>query len=173
MFKGTEKVVQAGFVVRNLDEAVERWFRKGAGPFQAFRDIDIPLFYRMEESSVRLNLALGQFDGVQIELIEPLGPGPSLFAECYPDGYPDEALHHWGVIADDYDAFVETHAAEGRPLVMNGEFSGYRFGFVDTRNSLGFMLEAFEKTPSLLDFFQKIETLGKTWDGQNPYSEAL
>lgn len=169
MFKGIENIVQAGFVVNDIDRAVERWFRRGAGPFRAFRDIDIPLFYREEQSSVRLNLALGQFDGVQIELIQPLGDELSLFAECYPDGYPEEAFHHFGMIADKYDQFVEQHASEGRMLVMNGEFSGYRFGFVDTRETLGFMLEAFEKTPSLLQFFDEIEGLGKQRDGQNPF----
>lgn len=169
MFKGIENVVQAGFVVNDLDSAVERWFRRGAGPFRAFRDIDISLFYHQQQSSVRLNLALGQCDGVQIELIQPLGDGPSLFAECYPGGYPEEAFHHFGMIADDYDCFVEQHANEGRSLVMNGEFSGYRFGFVDTRETLGFMLEAFEKTPSLLEFFGEIDGLTRQWDGVNAY----
>lgn len=169
MFKGIENVVQAGFVVNDLDSAVERWFRRGAGPFRAFRDIDISLFYHQQQSSVRLNLALGQCDGVQIELIQPLGDGPSLFAECYPSGYPEEAFHHFGMIADDYDRFVEQHASEGRSLVMNGEFSGYRFGFVDTREMLGFMLEAFEKTPSLLEFFGEIDGLARQWDGANAY----
>ncbi len=169
MFKGTEKIAQAGFVVRDLDEAVDRWFRREAGPFRAFRDIEIPLFYHQQESSVRLNLALGQCDGMQIELIQPLGNGPSLFAECYPNGYPEEAFHHFGMIADNYDLFVEKHQEEGRPLVMNGEFAGYRFCFVETRKTLGFMLEAFEKTPSLLELFGEIDALGDTWDGTNAY----
>ena len=169
MFKGIENVVQAGFVVRDIDAAVQRWSQKGAGPFRVFRDADIPLFHHQRESSLRLNLALGQCDGVQIELIQPLGDAPSLFSECYPGGTPEEAFHHFGMIADDYDQFVAAHQAEGRPLVMHGEFSGYRFGFVDTRDTLGFMLEAFEKTPSLLAFFDEIEALAGQWDGINAY----
>ncbi len=170
MFNGIGTIVQAGFVVNDLDKAVERWFGRGAGPFRAFRDIEIPLFYRQRESNLRLNLALGQCDGVQVELIQPLGNSSSLFAECYPGGYPEEAFHHFGMIADDYDLFVAKHAEEDRPLVMNGEFSGYRFGFVDTRDRLGFMLEAFERTPSLLEFFGEIENLAQEWDGKSPYA---
>ena len=55
MFKGTDKIAQAGFVVSDLDEAVNRWFQRGAGPFRAFHDIEIPLFLHQRESSVRLN----------------------------------------------------------------------------------------------------------------------
>lgn len=169
MFNGIAGIAQAGFVVNDLDAAVERWFQRGAGPFRAFRDLEIELTYRSQPSQLKLSLALGQFDGVQIELIHILDDRPSLFSECYPGGYPEESLHHIGMIADDYDAFVQKHAEERRPLVMNGEFSGYRFGFVDTRAPLGFMLEAFERTPSFTAFFSEIEALGATWDGTNAF----
>ena len=74
------------------------------------------------------------------------------------------------MIADDYDRFVESWAADGRPLIMNGAFSGYRFGFLDARETLGFMLEVFEKTPSMLAFFGEIGGLATNWDGKSPYA---
>jgi hypothetical protein len=159
MFSGVQGIVQAGFVVDNLDRAIERWTVKGAGPFRAFHDIEVDLFYHGEPAKVRLNLALGQFDGVQIELMEPLSEAPSIYHDSFPDGFPEEGFHHFGMIADDYDRFVANHAAEGRPLALNGVFSGYRFGFVDTREQLGFMLEVFENTPALLEFFGEIKAL--------------
>ena len=160
MFNGVEEIVQTGFVVDDIDRAIDRWTARGAGPFRVFRDIEVDLTYRDRPAMVKLHLALGQFDGVQIELMQPLSEAPSIYHDSFPDGFPEEGLHHVGMIASDYDLFVEKHAKEGRPLVLNGVFSGYRFGFIDTRDTMGFMLEAFEKTPSLLAFFDEIKELG-------------
>ena len=170
MFFGIETITQTGFVVDDLDAAADRWFRRGAGPFRAFHAIEVPLIYRQQPTSLKLNLALGHCDGVQIELIQPLDDQPSIFRDCFPDGWPEEGFHHLGMIAGDYDKFLQTHADQGKLPVMEGTFSGYRFCFIDTRDTLGFMLEAFERTESLLSFFDEIRALGKARTGATPYA---
>ena len=105
-----------------------------------------------------------------IELIQPLDNQASVFRDRFPDGWPEEGLHHLGMIASDYDRFVQAHVDQGRAVVMSGIFSGYRFCYIDTRDTLGFMLEAFEKTASLLSFFGEIRSMGEEWDGKSAYA---
>ena len=170
MFNGIEGITQVGFVVNDLDAAANRWFQRGAGPFRAFREIDVPLVYRGQPATFKLSLALGHCDGVQIELIQPLDNQASVFRDRFPDGWPEEGLHHLGMIASDYDRFVQAHVDQGRAVVMSGIFSGYRFCYIDTRDTLGFMLEAFEKTASLLSCFGEIRSMGEEWDGKSAYA---
>lgn len=169
MFYAIKEISQAGFVVDDLDAAVERWFKRGAGPFRAFRNLDVPLVYRQQPMTLKLSLALGYCDGVQIELIQQLDDQASVFRDRFPDGWPEEGFHHFGMIAGDYDRFVKKHLDEGHALAMEGTFSGYRFCYIDTRDKLGFMLEAFEHTPSLLEFFGEIRALENGWDGTSAY----
>lgn len=169
MFYGIKEIAQAGFVVDDLDAAAERWFKRGAGPFRAFRDLDVPIVYRDVPITLKLSLALGYCDGVQIELIQPLDDQPSGFRDRFPDGWPEEGLHHFGMIANDFDLFVEKHVNQGHAIAMEGTFSGYRFCFIDTREKLGFMLEGLERTPSFLSFFQEIRDLEIGWDGKTPF----
>ena len=170
MFWGVENIVQVAFVVRDLDAAVRRWVSKGAGPFRDFGKIDVALYFRGDPVTVSLSLALGHCDGVQIELVQLHDAEASVFRMSFPDAWPEEGLQHVGMIAADYDRFVDSWAAEGKPLIMNGSFSGYRFGFIDTRDTLGFMLEIFEKTPTLTAFFAEIANLKAGWDGESPYA---
>lgn len=159
MFAGTEAITQVGYVVDDLDRAIRRWNEKGAGKFLAFKDLQVPLQYRGKDVTVNLSIALGQFDGVQIELIHQHDRVPSGFTDVFPDQWPteDNGFHHIGMISADFDRTCAQIAGEGNAIAMAGEFGGYRFAFFDTRAKLGFFTEVFEGNDAMRAFFDTVK----------------
>lgn len=159
MFKSIESIDQIGYVVEDLDTEIRRWNEKGAGTFLTFRDLQVPLQYRGQDAVQHLSIALGQFDGVQIELIQQHDRAPSIFTDVFPDQWPaaDNGFHHIGMTSSNFDATCAQLTAEGHVNAMCGEFGGYRFAFFDTRSKLGFFYEVFEGNEAMRAFFDSVK----------------
>lgn len=159
MFWGTSEIAQAGFVVDDLDREVDHWNAKGCGKFIVFKDLKVPLVSKGEEVTFSLSIALGQFDGVQIELIQIHDAPNSVFTDRFPNGWPsgDDGFHHFGLISDDFDNSCAKLIADDYKKTMWGEFGGYRFAYFDTREKLGFYLEVFEGNEAMRALFDSIK----------------
>lgn len=141
-------VDQLGFLVRDLDEAVERWSRTfGLGPWLIYRyapDTVPTLNYRDGPGRFSLRLALSA-GRPQIELIQPL-EGP-----CVYDGWIEqrgEGLHHVATIVDSIETVRPELEAAGHPLVQWGGGYGLDgdggFAYFDTVGTLGLWTELIE-----------------------------
>ena len=158
MFAGIESIVQLGYVVDDLGREIQRWTDKGAGNFLVYEDIRVPLQYRGNDVTLHLSIALAQFDGVQIELVQQHDRVGSAFTDVFPDQWPsdDNGFHHIGMVSSDFDRTNAQLVGEGFATVMAGEFGGYRFAFYDTRAKLGFILEVFEGNAAMRAFFDTV-----------------
>jgi len=158
MFTGSQSITQMGYVVDDLDREIRRWNEKGAGNFLVYKDIRVPLKYRGNDTTLHLSIALSQFDGVQIELVQQHDRVESGFLDAFPDSWPtdDNGFHHVGMISADFDRTCAQLEDEGHVNAMSGEFGGYRFAFYDTRSKLGFFLEVFEGNDAMRAFFETI-----------------
>lgn len=158
MFWGIKEMVQTGFVVDDLDTEIARWEEKGAGRFLTFKDIEVPLNFRGKDAVLKLSIALSQFEGVQIELIQQLDRQPSPFADSFPETWPtgESGFHHVGMISSDFDLTCAKMTEAGYALAMSGAFGGYRFAYFDTRETLGFFYEIFEDNEAMRGFFAQI-----------------
>ena len=106
-------VVQIGYVVNDLDEAVARWTRRtGLGPWTVFRNSRLEGHYRGRQTTVTMDVALAYQGGVQIELIDARTDTASPYAI---DGRPLAGIHHIAWLVDNLDE--EVAAAEARGLV--------------------------------------------------------
>lgn len=159
MFSGIGSIAQFGYVVDDLQREIQRWNEKGAGNFLVYNDISVPLQYRDNDTILHLSIALAQFDGVQIELIQQHDRVGSAFTDTFADNWPsgDNGFHHIGMVTNDFDRSCAHLTDDGFVKVMGGEFGGYRFAYYDTRAKLGFFLELFEGNEAMRAFFDTIK----------------
>lgn len=117
MFWNIDEIAQTGFVVDDLDRAIDRWHGKGCGKFTVFKDLEVPLVSYGNEVTFKLSIALGQFNGVQIELIHPLYAQNSVFTDRFPDGWPsgDDGFHHLGLVSNNFDNSSSKLISDGYP----------------------------------------------------------
>ena len=170
MFAGADRIVQCAWVVNDIDAALDIWIRRGAGPFRVARHLVLGLDYRGRPVELDLSVAWGQFDGMQVELIQQHNDADSAFRDSFPNGVPEGvgSIHHLGMLNGDYDKALAGCAALDFVPATSGNFNGTRFAHVDTRAAYGFMTELTEATTDILNFYRDIEESARDWDGHDP-----
>jgi len=137
---------QFGYVTTDLDRAIDLFAQRYGFPtfarFKGKRGVE----YRGEAAMLDLSFALADFDGGQIELIQPNPGCVALYSDGLPDGGFGLHLHHVAMPFDGdaarWDGFEAELTAAGRKLAMQvrvSETSG--FLYVDERETLGHYLE--------------------------------
>jgi hypothetical protein len=161
-------VIQTAYVVNDIEAAMARWTTAfGVGPF--FYNPDVRVTdpqYRGVRTEVRFAGALAQAGSVQVELIQPLGDGPSCYRDLYPAGR--QGPHHVAVFAADYDAEVARYRRLGYAEAFSGSNRDMRFAYFDTSADLGVMVEVLEDVPWVRAAFAMVKAAGDSWDGTDP-----
>ena len=139
-------VVQLGFVVRDLEQAVERfggdWQRLVASP-EHFRDVR----YRGGEAALDYFVALSKGVTPQLELIQPTG-GPNVWQEWLDER--GEGAHHYAVSLDSVFDVVPAMEAAGYPVVQSGRIGrDGEYAYFDTVAACGLLVEAIRLPPRL------------------------
>lgn len=167
------KVMQNSWIVADIDAAVDSWVRTtGIGPFFLVPRLEIPgLLYRGQPTDAIASIALAQAGEVQIELIQQHNDAPSVYRDMAPAG--GTGFHHIAYYCHDYDADLAGFAAAGQPVAQSGAFAGKRFCYLDTRASLGCLVELIEHSPVQQDFFARIAAAAVAWDGHDPLRPAF
>ena len=158
---------QAGYVVSDLESAIARWLALGVGPFFKVEKPPIEDYaYRGSPAEPSFRAAIAQHGELQLELIQPLGDGPSVYSDVYPSG--TGGFHHLCQLADDVDAEVARLEALGYPVAGRGTFGGAVFAYVDTVEAIGHMSEFVQPAAEVLGFFEMIREAARDWDGSDP-----
>src|SRR5512143_1363312 len=98
-------VMQLGFVVPDLERAMQHWLEKvGIGPFLVLEHVKFAqVLHRGQPTDIDMSVALAQWGEVQVELIQQFNDAPSIYTE-FP-GRTQGGLQHVGVmtnsVADD------------------------------------------------------------------------
>ena len=161
--------LQLAFVVPNLDAAMERWLRiQGVGPFHVMRHCAVAnVRYRGDRPvEVDFGVAIAQWGGVQVELIEQYCDTPSAYRDVYARG--EGGFHHTCVVVPDLEAAIAHYAAQDSPVAIRGDFGAVRWAYIDTRPQLGCMTELVGEHPDIRAFFAMIADSAVGWDGQDP-----
>ncbi len=167
MIPSNNVVIQKAWVVTDVEEAALSWSKAlNIGPFflaeftpQVFSQVS----YRGQESSLHMKTAIGFVDGVQIELVEPVGDSPSAFRDVFAQG--QAGFHHLCFWSDDFDADMSHYTNQGFAIANQGQVvgGGPRFAYLDAMASLGSMIELLERKPSTEQTFQKWQDIAKAW----------
>ncbi len=161
---------QLAYKVNDLEAAAAAHHRQfGSGPFFVLRHVALASSqYRGVERRFDHSSAYGQWGSVMVELVVQHNPDDSALHDMFPWGSGKEGLHHAALFVDDLDAAIARFAAEGAPLAqISVTTGGTAFAFVDTRASLGHMLELYEPTGQLTGFYDFVADAAKGWDGRD------
>ena len=142
--KGEEgKICQLAIVVRNLEEAIKRYWEKLAfGPWGIW-NFETPNLEDVYVRGVRVEscgfkIALCQVGAVQIELIEPLY-GTIIHAEFLES--KGEGIHHVKIYYKDIPKALERFKKEGIYPLQSGRFGKDIHVYLDTEKEYGIIWE--------------------------------
>ena len=162
-------VMQNGFVVADLERAIDHWTRvMHVGPFFLFERIEFAeCWYRDRPATdIDLTVAIAYWGDVQIELIQQRNTVPSIYTEFQARGLT--GLQHMGVITESVESDLAGLAKQGIHPVQHGRTAaGMRFAYVNTDHHPGGMIELIEAGAKGRAFFEKMRGAARQWDGQD------
>lgn len=137
-------IYQTGYVVNDLEAAVERWRRTtGLDGFQYIRRVQVEDgLYRGQKTAIDFSVAVVQTATLNIEFIQQHDEVPSCYRDLFPKGR--EGLHHVAIRSHDYDRDLAAYRAKGFASAFWGTYQGTRFNYIDTSSMLGIMVELVE-----------------------------
>jgi hypothetical protein len=162
------RVVQSAWVVKDLDLAMESWTKTlGVGPFLELPPISADQYiYRARDVRPDIRVGLAQAGEVQIELMQILTDGPSVYRDMFAFGAGGH--HHVCIFTDDIDEDIAHHETLGFDIPLVGQHGDLRFVFVDTRPTLGCMLEIITDSPLIRAIYGAVRSASENWDGSDP-----
>jgi len=164
---------QIGYVVTDLDRAIQKWVELGVGPWFVIRGLPMRALYRGEPCETTLSLALSNSGELQLELIQQDDDTPSIFTEFLAGNGP--GYHQLAYWTEDFNATMKAVADAGWPVIWSGgEGFGVRFAYVEPPNSPAYIsqiVEISELTDATLASSTFIREAAASWDGSDPIRE--
>lgn len=159
--------IQNAYHVADIDAAIAHWHSQfGLGPFLVRRHIDLrDVTYRGQRTQLDISAAHVQAGPLQIELVQQHCSSPSTFRDMF--SADQQGLHHVAILPDDHAALIAHYVAQGFEVVTDF-FTGEGRGasYVDTRTTLGHMIEVYKVNDSLIGFYAAVAEAARLWDGR-------
>jgi len=160
-------IAQVCYVVRDLDRAIATWIKMyRAGPFYVadFKQ-DTDQYYRGKPTTLDVRVAIGYSSSLNIELLQPNRPGPSVYHEILDSR--GEGIHHFWRHCADVHAEIARLEALGCPVVSSSFVPGVtRSYFVDTTAILGVFTELQELSDPVYAALDEMHRAHLSWDGK-------
>jgi len=169
MLTGYGPIRQLGYVVRDIEAAMEAWATKlRIGPW--FYNPRLALssyrFRGIAHDDFHMSYALANSGDMQIELIQQRCDTPSLYRE-FLDRH-GEGLQHVCVWPEDYDAAHALARSSGLVPAQEGTMRHIRFAYFEDLGPGGTSLEMSEMVPERLPGIAHIRNAADRWDGKDP-----
>jgi Glyoxalase/Bleomycin resistance protein/Dioxygenase superfamily len=161
--------VQIAYAVPDAAAAAAAWARDfGAGPFFLRPHIAlVDVVYRGRPGMFDHSSAYGQWGSLMVELVVDHGHGNSPIRDVFAAG--ESGLHHLAFIVDDLHDAVKALVGDGYEIAMSARTrSGTEFHFVDTRPTHGHMVELYQRSERLCDFYAMVAGAAHGWTGDDP-----
>jgi len=156
---------QNGYVVPDLDAAIDGWLGLGVGPWIVYRPCPLVDFtQRGVAQDPEVSIALANTGSVQIELIQPHDDTPSLYT-AFLSANPAGGLQHLGYWTADYDRVHAECVGRGWEVGQSGVVAGVRFSYFDTEFHPGTCMEIADIDEGRRAGMARIEQLAAEWDG--------
>lgn len=152
---------QVAYAVDDLERAAARFAeRTGAGPFFVVEHIALADVRRLDGlPHFDHSSAYGQWGEVMVELVH----------EHTPPITAPPGLHHVACLVADLPAAVAACTAAGWGEVLRARTTGgLEFSFCDARHELGHLVELYEPSARLLEFYAMVAAAATEWDGARP-----
>ncbi|GGN40595.1 VOC family protein [Streptomyces fuscichromogenes] len=157
---------QIGYVVRDLDSAMDSWLSLGVGPWHVIRGMPVHALYRGQPCATTVSVALSNSRDLQIELIRQDDDTPSIYTEFLSserEGY--QQLAWW--VDDLDDAVRAVVGATGWPVVWSSDDtkSSLRYAYLEPPNGPAQAIEIMERTAGTDGFAETLRSAAASWDG--------
>jgi catechol 2,3-dioxygenase-like lactoylglutathione lyase family enzyme len=161
-------VVQQGYVVPDVEDAMQHWLARGVGPF-VFVDIkDFPGLYNDEPIMAQMQAGFAYSGDQQIEVIAPSAGHPSIYKD-YLDQVPSGGLQHLAFWVDDIDAkLVELDRQQVSYQVWQryGAPPDYQaHAYIDLTDAPGVMIQLMARSEFYDILFGALSIAAQEWDG--------
>ena len=170
---GGYPIRQIAYYASDIEEAALAHSKAfGSGPFFTLRHIPLTRsVHRGARHAFDHSSAYGQWGDVMVEFLTQHNDGPSACRDMYAAGSAG-GLHHMSIFVEDMDSAINRFAGVAMPLAQRSatEF-GTDFAFLDATATLGHMVEIYEDSESLRDFYAMVRHAAKGWTGDNPIRE--
>ncbi len=147
---GMKRLAQVAIVCRDIEKSAARWAAVLGVPvpdhFTMPPGLERAMVYRGQPSNTRCKLAFFHLENIQIELIEPLGPGSAWQEGLDANG---ESVHHLAFKVEDLAKGCAHFVQQGFPEIHRGRWGGDdgTFVYFDSAKELGVTLEVLHSDP--------------------------
>lgn len=164
-------VRQVGYVVKDIEQAMQHWAGLGVGPWFYKARVESTEFsyYGRPSRLPALSIALANSGDMQLELIQQRDDAPTLYRDTLArNGECAQHIAYWTM--DHFDqhcrqllelGYVEGHA--GRMGAKRG-----RFAYFLRPDLPSAMIEVSESTGGKAEYFTQIREASCNWDGSDP-----
>jgi len=167
-------VVQQGYVVPDVEAAMQHWLARGIGPFVYVDIRDFPGVYRDTPISAAMKAGFAYSGEQQIEVITPSLDHPSIYKD-YLEHNPAGGLQHLAFWVDDIDAKLAELDAAGvghRVWQRYGAPPDYQaHAYLDIEDSPGVMIQLMARSDFYDLLFGALAAAAQDWDGSDPIRE--
>ena len=164
-------VIQWGFLVKNLDEAMTSWVDQlGVGPWWGYRNVSCKARVDGVESDVVMSVGLAYHKGVQIELIHQTNDALSPYSYFYQGSDDAQVLQQIAYMVPDVDLAVGQ--CEARGMHETGRIMpapGLDYVYMSSPAMRGLVIELMPHDQGFLDDYKRCVEEASSWDGSEPY----
>jgi len=159
---------QNGYVVRDLERAMDAWLAVGVGPWLVLPHLrQSGSVYRGQPTEPVVSMAFANSGELQVELIEQEDDAPSIYREFLDAGR--EGFHHLAWWVEDFPSVARAARDAGWPVVHEGDTGGMaRFAYYDPGGVTSTVVEAMELTDATRWLFTTVREAAAGWDGTDP-----
>jgi catechol 2,3-dioxygenase-like lactoylglutathione lyase family enzyme len=169
-----QPIRQIAYVVEDVRQAARRHSTLfGSGPFFVKEHMVLEVNHRGRQGVFDHTAAFGQWGAVQVELLQPHTPGPSILTDLYPEGSGRTGIHHVALIVEDLKSAVREMADRGYPVALHARSrtTGLEGVMVDAVKDFGHFIELYEPTPMLAGFYRFTAEAAHGFDGTEAVRE--
>ncbi len=161
------QAIQMAFVPRDFEAARDHWLTLGAGPFFKLENRKFPVsIYRGRPVGTTIDVLLGYWGDVQIELIRQLDDDPSVYRDWLDAGR--EGVHHLGVVVPDLAAARARCESVGYKVVQEIEGEEIRIFYAASASPDLPMIECMVPPAATLAGFEVMKAAHRAFDGTDP-----
>ena len=162
------QVVQQGYVVPDVELAMQHWLDRGVGPF-VFVDIkDFPGSYDSQPIMAAMQAGFAYSGDQQIEVITPSDAHPSIYSD-FLTTCPQGGLQHLAYWVDDIDLQLQMLDEQGvryKVWQRYGEPGTYKaHAYIDLLDSPGVMIQLMARSDFYKMLFGQLKQAAADWDG--------
>lgn len=159
---------QNGYVVRDIEKAMQHYISLGIGPWWYLETVKVEDFkFRGQPGHIEMSIALANAGDLQLELIQQRNDQPSLYKE-FLDRH-GEGLQHMSAWSHELEAEHERILKAGFRVGHEGRIGANRFIYYDTEGDHpSTTMELYDVSNGVSAFFDTIREAASNWDGKDP-----